>query len=85
VEDFTIFLYSALTIRRSSADGGDRLMRPRAIQSVPGLDPNGSPFERFRQFAKMVAVVPKSELEKRQTSLVLPKGGPDEKQRGNKL
>jgi hypothetical protein len=39
-------------------------MRPRAIQSVPGLDPNGSPFERFRQFAKMVAVVPKSELEK---------------------
>jgi hypothetical protein len=39
-------------------------MRPRAIQSVPGLDPNGTPFERLRQFAKMVVSVPKKELEK---------------------
>jgi hypothetical protein len=36
-------------------------MRPRAIQSVPGLDPNGSPFERFRQFAGMIAAVPREE------------------------
>ena len=38
-------------------------MRPRAIQSVPGLDPAASPFSRFRQFAQMIAVVPKSEVE----------------------
>ena len=41
-------------------------MRPRAIQSVPGLDPNGTPFERFRQFAKAIAAVPKTEAEKEQ-------------------
>jgi hypothetical protein len=39
-------------------------MRPRAIQSVPGLDPNGTPFGRLRQFAKMIVSVPKQELEK---------------------
>lgn len=38
-------------------------MRPRSIQSVPGLDPNGTPFERFRQFAKMIVAVPKTEGE----------------------
>lgn len=38
-------------------------MRPRAIQSVPGLDPSGTPFERFRQFAKMIVAVPKIESE----------------------
>jgi hypothetical protein len=38
-------------------------MRPRSIQSVPGLDPNGTPFERLRQFAKMIVAVPKTESE----------------------
>jgi hypothetical protein len=39
-------------------------MRPRAIQGVPGLDPKDSPFERFQQFARMIAAVPKAEMEK---------------------
>jgi len=39
-------------------------MRPRAIQGVPGLNPDVSPFERFKQFARLIAAVPKSELEK---------------------
>jgi hypothetical protein len=39
-------------------------MRPRAIQRVPGLDTQASPFERFEQFARMIAAVPKSEMEK---------------------
>jgi hypothetical protein len=38
-------------------------VRPRSIQSVPGLDPTGTPFERFRQFAKMIVAVPKTESE----------------------
>jgi len=38
-------------------------MRPRAIQDVPGLNPQASPFERFKQFARMIAAVPKSETE----------------------
>jgi hypothetical protein len=38
-------------------------MRPRLIRSVPGLDPNGTPFGRFKQFAGMIAAVPKSEVE----------------------
>jgi hypothetical protein len=38
-------------------------MRPRLIQSVPGIDPNGTPFERFKQFAGMIATVTKTELE----------------------
>jgi hypothetical protein len=38
-------------------------MRPRLIQGVPGLDPNDSAFERFTQFARRIAAVPKSELE----------------------
>jgi hypothetical protein len=38
-------------------------MRPRAIQGIPGLDPQASPFERFKQFARMIAAVPKSETE----------------------
>ena len=43
---------------------GASAMRPRAIQSVPGLDPDGSPFERFQQFARLIVAVPKTELEK---------------------
>lgn len=39
-------------------------MRPRAIQSVPGLDPNGSPFDRLTQFARMIVSVPKAEADK---------------------
>jgi hypothetical protein len=39
-------------------------MRPRAIQSVPGLDPNGSPFERLEQFARIIVKVPKAEADK---------------------
>jgi len=38
-------------------------MRPRAIQSVPGLDPNLSPGERFEQFARMIVRVPKQEAD----------------------
>ena len=37
-------------------------MRPRAIQGVPGLAPQATPFERFTQFAQMIAAVPKSEV-----------------------
>jgi hypothetical protein len=33
------------------------------MQNVPGLDPEGTPFERFKQFASMIAAVPKSEVE----------------------
>jgi hypothetical protein len=40
-------------------------MRPRAIQGVPGLHPDASPFDRFQQFARMIAAVPKSEVEKK--------------------
>lgn len=39
-------------------------MRPRAIQGVPGLDPNASPFARFEQFTRMVLQVPKEEADK---------------------
>lgn len=39
-------------------------MRPRLIEGVPGLDPSGSPFERFRQFAERLAKVPKAEADK---------------------
>jgi hypothetical protein len=38
-------------------------MRPRAIQTVPGLDPNASPFERLKEFARMIIRVPKTEVE----------------------
>ena len=46
--------------------GGGRCsaMRPRAIQSVPGLDPSATPFERFEQLARLIVAVPKSEVEK---------------------
>jgi hypothetical protein len=39
-------------------------MRPRLIQSVPGLDPNDTPFERFRKFARRLAQIPKAEADK---------------------
>jgi hypothetical protein len=38
-------------------------VRPRAIQSVPGLDPHGSPFERFKQFARLIVRIPKDEAD----------------------
>jgi hypothetical protein len=39
-------------------------MRPRAIQSVPVLRPEASPFERLEQFARMIVRVPKEEADK---------------------
>jgi hypothetical protein len=39
-------------------------MRPRGIQSVPGLDPAANPFDRFKQFARMLATVFKNEADK---------------------
>jgi hypothetical protein len=39
-------------------------MRPRAIQVVPGLNPNATPFERFEEFGRHIAAVPKSEVSK---------------------
>lgn len=39
-------------------------MRPRAIQNVPGLDSNASPFERFQEFARRLVQVPKAEADK---------------------
>jgi hypothetical protein len=39
-------------------------MRPRSFQSVPGLDPEATPFERLQEFARMIVAVPKSEVEK---------------------
>ena len=49
-------------------------MRPRAIQTVPGLDPNASPFERLKEFARMIIRVPKEEAEKekRESDLTTP-------------
>lgn len=39
-------------------------MRPRAIQAIPGLDPDATPFARMTEFAKRIVAVPKSEVEK---------------------
>jgi hypothetical protein len=39
-------------------------MRARSLQNVPGLDPSGTPFERFTQFAKVIAQIPKTEADK---------------------
>jgi hypothetical protein len=39
-------------------------MRPRAIQSVPGVDPSATPFAHFEQFTRMVLQVPKEEADK---------------------
>jgi len=39
-------------------------MRPRAIQAVPGLDPNATPFERLEKFARMIIRTPKAEADK---------------------
>jgi hypothetical protein len=36
-------------------------MRPRLI-SIPMLDPNGSPYERFKQFARVITSAPKAEV-----------------------
>ena len=40
-------------------------MRPRAILGVPGLDPAGSAFSRFQDFARMIVKVPKAEADKK--------------------
>lgn len=64
---------------------GASAMRPRAIQSVPGLDPAGSPFERFRQFARLLVKVPKAEMEREneKTSLALESAaGPKKRKEG---
>jgi len=39
-------------------------MRPRAITSVPGLNPDSSPSERFVKFARMIVSVPKEEADR---------------------
>lgn len=39
-------------------------MRPRAIQDVPGLDSNATPFERLEKFARMIVRIPKAEADK---------------------
>lgn len=45
--------------RFAISGGGGRGMRPRVVQGVPGLDEGGSPFDRFQQFTRMIAKVPK--------------------------
>jgi hypothetical protein len=45
-------------------------MRPRAIQEVPGLDPQLSSFGRFKQFARMILAVPKAEADKENNRVV---------------
>ena len=39
-------------------------MRPRAIQNVPGLDPNAIPFKRLTEFARIIIQIPKTEADK---------------------
>jgi len=39
-------------------------VRPCAIQTVPGLPPDGSSFERFREFARMIVSVSKPEVDR---------------------
>jgi hypothetical protein len=39
-------------------------MCPRATLSVPGLKAESSPSERFEQFARMIASVPKAEADR---------------------
>jgi hypothetical protein len=38
-------------------------MRGRLITNVPGLNPDGSPFERLQQFARMTLKVSKAEAD----------------------
>jgi len=39
-------------------------VRPRAIQGVPGLNPDSAPSERFEKFARMIVSVPKAEADR---------------------
>jgi len=39
-------------------------MRPRAIQTVPGLKAESSPGERFMDFSRMIVSVPKAEADR---------------------
>jgi hypothetical protein len=39
-------------------------MRPRAIQSVPGLNPTATPFDRFSTFVERIAKVSKDEADR---------------------
>jgi hypothetical protein len=48
-------------------------MRLRAIQTVPGLDPNAGPDEGFQKFARMIAMVPKAEADKESQKEKTPK------------
>ena len=63
-------------------------MRPRAIQSVPGLKPDSSPAERFERFARMIVSVPKVEADREMEQSGLKKYGsvrpsrPSKKRRG---
>jgi hypothetical protein len=50
-------------------------MRPRSIQGVPGLDPNGTPFERLRQFAGRIVRISKIEVDKESQQPVSAKRG----------
>lgn len=46
-------------------------MRPRSIQSVPGLDdPKVAPFERRQRFAGRMIRVPRAEAEKETRGLI---------------
>jgi hypothetical protein len=40
------------------------LVRPRAIQRVPGLKADSSPGERFMDFTRMIVTVPKAEADR---------------------
>jgi hypothetical protein len=47
------------------------------------LDPRANPFERFKQFARMIAAVPKSEVEKQTEKSGSAKNGAGFKKRKN--
>jgi len=57
-------------------------MRQRLINEVPGLEPDGRPWDRFAQFARMVIAVPKSEVEKSKKKSGSAKNGAGLKRRG---
>jgi hypothetical protein len=39
-------------------------MRPRLIANAPPASPNATPFERFTEFARKIAAVPKAEADR---------------------
>jgi hypothetical protein len=56
-------------------------MRPRSIQDVPGLAPNGTPFERLQQFAGRIVRISKVQVDKEiiNSGYLKPKAGPKRK------